>query len=237
MTNEELLRRIRGCRLADLSDGMDAIGLVNKGTMSSGMRPIRSGISMAGFAYTVKLLPAQKEVKVCKSYEEYKKELDNWCSDTYSFFGPIAEGKYKDIVVVVDMGGYPGGLWGSEIGMNAAKNGVVGVVLDGACRDTYECNIEGVNVWCTQRTFNHVYGRLVSGGVNIPVECDGVTVKPNDIVCGDDDGVLVIPYERAEEVLMFAEMVRKEDQKVRAQHYEDLGLPPDETLGEYAQKK
>ena len=234
MNNKELIEKIRQCRLADLSDGMDALGLVNTGTMSSKMIPIRPGISMAGFAYTVKLIPAQKDVKVCKNFEEYSKELDEWCSDTYSFFGPISEGKHKDddLVIVIDMGGYPGGIWGSEIGMNAMKNGVVGTVIDGGCRDLYECNLEGVKVWCTAKTFNHVYGRLVSGGVNIPVECAGVTVNPGDIVCGDDDGVLVIPRDRAEEVLEIALKVREGDQKTRAQHYKDLGLPFDETLGE-----
>jgi 4-hydroxy-4-methyl-2-oxoglutarate aldolase len=236
MNNQELLKKIMSCRLADLSDGMDAIGLVNTGTMSGAMRPIRPGISMVGFAYTVKLLPSQKDVKVYKNFDEYKKELDKWCGDTYSFFGPIAQGKYKDenIVVVIDMGGYPGGIWGSEIGMNAVKNGVIGAVIDGACRDSYECNLEGVKVWCTARTFNHVYGRLVNGGVNIPIRCAGVMVNPGDIVCADDDGVLVIPKDRAEEVLEFAQRIREEDQKVRAKHYKDLGLPYDETLGVFS---
>ena len=57
MTNEELIKLVRKCRPADLCDGLDAIGLVNNGTMSSEMRPIRPGIEFAGFAITVKLLP------------------------------------------------------------------------------------------------------------------------------------------------------------------------------------
>lgn len=232
MTDQELLEKIRKCRPADLCDGMDAIGLVNTGTMSSKMRPLRPGISMAGFAYTVKLIPAQKEVKVCKNHEEYLKELDRWCSDTYSFCEGIGDGKGKDKVVVIDMGGYPGGIWGSMIGMGAMKDGVVGVVVDGGCRDSYECNLEKVKVWCTRRTFNHVYGRVINGGINIPVECAGVAVNPGDIVCGDDDGVLVIPREKAEEVLKFALEILKDDQKARAGLYKDLGYKYDDTLGE-----
>ncbi len=233
MNERELLERIRGCRPADLSDGMDAIGLVNAGTMSDRMRPLRPGMRMAGIAYTVKLVPAQQPVKVCQSLDEYMAELGRWCEDAYAFVGGLTDGKGRDRVVVIDMDGYPGGLWGSEIGMNAVKWGVAGVVIDGACRDSYECNLEKLKVWCTTRTFNHVYGRLANGGVNVPVQCAGVAVRPDDIVCGDDDGVLVIPRERAEAVLEFAEAILKQDQKARAKHYRDLGYAPDETLGEF----
>ena len=41
MTDAELIKEIRKYRCADLSDGMDAIGLVDKGTMNETMRPIR----------------------------------------------------------------------------------------------------------------------------------------------------------------------------------------------------
>jgi regulator of RNase E activity RraA len=232
MTDQDLLTRVRACRLADLSDGMDAIGLVNTGTMSRRMRPLRPGFKMAGIAYTVKLVPAQEDVKVCNTIDEYMKELGEWCDDAYAFTQGLTDGKGKDKVVVIDMDGYPGGIWGSEIGMNGVKWGLAGVVIDGACRDSYECNLEKLKVWCTTRTFNHVYGRLRSGGVEVPIQCAGVSVRPGDIVCGDDDGVLVIPRQKAEKVVEFAEAILQGDQKARAQHYKDLGYEPDETLGD-----
>ena len=230
MNDKELITLIRKCRLADLGDGMDALGLVNRGTMNDRMRPLRPGISFAGFAYTVKLIPAKRDVKVCKDIEEYYQELNKWCSDTYTFNNGLTPESCPDTVVAVDMGGYPGGLWGSEIGAASMIKGVAGVVIDGACRDSEESNAEGVKVFCTRRTFNHVYGRLENGGINVPIECAGVTVKPRDIVCADDDGVLVIPYERAEEVLKFAVPIMEDDQKKRAEHYRKLGLKPDDSL-------
>jgi hypothetical protein len=42
--------------------------------------------------------------------------------------------------------------------------------------------------------------------------------------------VLVIPYERAEEVLKFAIPIMEDDQKKRAEHYKNLGLKPDDSL-------
>lgn len=233
MTDQELIAAIRQCRLADLSDGMDALGLVDQGSMSPEMRPVVPGMRMAGFAYTVKFVRTERKAPPCSSFDEYLAELNAWCKDLYSFYEGLASGKGADKVVVVDMGGYPGGLWGSDIGLSAKKDGLAGAVIDGGCRDSYECALEQVKVWCTRRTFNHVYGRLELAGVNIPITCAGVQVNPGDIVCGDDDGVLVIPRDRAEEVLSFAQQILRLDQKSRAEKYRQLGLKPDGTLGDF----
>lgn len=53
-------------------------------------------------------------------------------------------------------------------------------------------------------------------------------------MCGDDDGVLVVPREHAEKVVGFAEAIHAADQQARAKRYQNLGLPPDDTLGEHS---
>ena len=230
MTDTELIKELRKYRCADLCDGMDAIGLVDKGTMNEAMRPLRDGIEFKGFAYTIKLLPKSDAVKVCKTPEERREELGKECNKIYNFVGEITSERAKDTVIVVDMEGVRGGLWGSEIAMTMMERGIEGVVLDGGCRDSYETNLEKAPVFCTKRTFTHAYGRVEPGALNIPVNCAGVTVKPGDIVCADDDGVLVIPRERAEEVIMFAKMQLEDDIAVRTEHYDNLGFEHDETL-------
>ena len=230
MTDTELIKELRKYRCADLCDGMDAIGLVDKGTMNEAMRPLRDGIEFKGFAYTIKLLPKSDAVKVCKTPEEWREELGKECNKIYNFVGEITPERAKDTVIVVDMEGVRGGLWGSEIAMTMMERGIEGVVLDGGCRDSYETNLEKAPVFCTKRTFTHAYGRVEPGALNIPVNCAGVTVKPGDIVCADDDGVLVIPRERAEEGIMFAKMQLEDDSAVRTEHYDNLGFEHDETL-------
>ena len=42
-------------------------------------------------------------------------------------------------------------------------------------------------------------------GMNIPIVCDGVNVSPEDIIVADSDGVVVIPHEKAAEVLALAQ--------------------------------
>jgi regulator of RNase E activity RraA len=42
---------------------------------------------------------------------------------------------------------------------------------------------------------------------NVPVECAGVTVRPGDIIVADEDGVVVVPQERAAEILKRAQTI------------------------------
>jgi 4-hydroxy-4-methyl-2-oxoglutarate aldolase len=232
MSDKELITEIRKCRLADLSDGMDALGLVNAGSMSTEMRPIRPGIAFAGFAKTVKLVPTQKkDFKAFSTPEEYLKENGKWCGNVYQFDRIIAKQDVKDHVLVIDQGGHPAGVLGSDNMMKYKLNGIVGAVVDGGgCRDSYECNLEEVNAFTTKRSFHHATWRLEHGDVDIPVECAGVTVHPQDVVCADDDGVLVIPRGRAEEVLKFALRILELDIEARSKKYQELGLASDESL-------
>jgi regulator of RNase E activity RraA len=230
MTNQELIKELRRFRNADLSDAMDALGLVDKGTMDEKMRPLRPGIEFKGFAHTVKLLPKQDDVKTCKTVEEWREELGKGCNDIYNFVDTVNKENGKDMVIVIDMEGIRGGVWGSEISMTMMERGVEGFVIDGGCRDSFETNLEKAPVFCTRRTYTHAYGRVTRGSIGTSISCAGVTVKEGDIICGDDDGVLVIPREVAEEVIQFARMQLEDDIRVRTEHYQNLGLEPDESL-------
>ena len=230
MSDEELLAEIKKYRLADLSDGMDAIGLVDKGTMNEAMRPLRPGIEFYGFAYPIKVWPKRDKVVACTTVEQWREELGRGCHDIYNWIDDINQDNAKDKVIVIDMDGVRGGIWGSEISMNVAIRGMVGAVIDGGCRDSYETNNQGSPVFATKRTFAHAYGRVERGEYAERVNCAGVSVNAGDIICADDDGVLVIPRERAQEVLTFARMQLEDDLKVRAAHYDKLGIEADQTL-------
>lgn len=230
MTKTELIKEIRKYRCADLSDAMDALGLVDKGTMAETMRPIRAGIEFKGFAHTVQLVPKREKVVACTSVQQWRDELLKGCENIYQFVDTVTNENAKDMVICIDMASVRGGVWGSEIALTMMERGIEGAIIDGGCRDSYEANIENAPVFCTKRTFTHAYGRVEWGSVNKPIVCAGVTVRPGDIICADDDGVLVIPIEVAEDVIQFAKNQLEDDIKVRTQHYKNLGMEPDETL-------
>ena len=140
------------------------IGLVDKGTMNEAMRPLRDGIEFKGFCPHDQ---AASEIRCCKRYVRHRRveeELGKVCNKIYNFVGGSLR-RAKDRIIVVDMEGVRGGLWGSEIAMTMMERGIEGVDLDGGCRDSYETNLEKAPVFCTKRTFTHAYGRVEPGAL------------------------------------------------------------------------
>jgi len=223
--SKEILKKFEKVRTADVSDAMDSLGLVDVGVMSPKMRPLWEGIRMVGLAKTVKLFPSSRII-TRMSYEEYDKRLEEMCDNSYSFVDYFGE----DQVWVVDAGGINAGLWGSHIVMIGMNKGVRGYVIDGTCRDSYEVKLEKAPVFATIRSCTHVIGRLQIGYIDKPIMCAGVVVRPGDVVIGDDDGVVVVPQEIADEVVDRALRIREKDKIARRKEYEKLGLPLDETV-------
>jgi regulator of RNase E activity RraA len=225
MVDKELLRRYRGVRLPDVSDALDCLGYADRYIMSPRMRPMWDGIRFAGLAHTVKLLPSDRVVPAM-DYEEYKRTLGEMTDGCYKFVGNME----PDEVLVVDAGGAAAGLLGSDVVMSLMQAGVVGMVIDGACRDACEVRLEKAPVFATVRTCAHVIGRLRFGSGNEPIQCAGVAVTAGDIVMGDDDGVLVVPEALAGQAIEIAEDILALDKESRRAKYEALGLSPDETV-------
>lgn len=149
----------------------DAIG--RTGTMAAYMRPITQGQRLIGPALTVKTYPA----------------------DNLMIHLSLKLVQPGD-VIVIDADGVTdtaviGDLWAAC----ARRQGVAGIVVDGAVRDVAEIRGLGLPVYCKASVPN---GPLKSGpgDINVPIACGGLIVNPGDIVVGDDDGVVVVPRER-----------------------------------------
>jgi regulator of RNase E activity RraA len=73
-----------------------------------------------------------------------------------------------------------------------------------------------MTIWSAGRFMRTGKDRVRVRAVQEPLLVDGVTVRPGDIVCADEDGIVVVPVERAQEVAgLAAQIERVEDAIVR----------------------
>jgi regulator of RNase E activity RraA len=120
-------------------------------------------------------------------------------------------------VLVVASGDVDYAVAGGNVCAVAQRRGVTALVVDGAIRDLAEVRDSGFPVFA--RGVVPVAGeKAVTAPLNAAVRCGGVTVRPNDIVVADDDGVMVVPADRRDQVLRDARarLAREADQTLDA---------------------
>jgi regulator of RNase E activity RraA len=108
-------------------------------------------------------------------------------------------------VLVIDHGGRESrACWGELTSLAAKRRGCVGVIVDGAVANRAEIRAHDLPTFA--RGVAALGGRRLmdGGGVNVPVQCGGVAVHPGDLVIADDDGVVVLPPPRLDDVYALA---------------------------------
>ena len=109
--------------------------------------------------------------------------------------------------------------------------GVRGYVVDGGCRDVEFILALGFPVWCRYFTPRDIVGHWLPDTFDEPIRIGDVTVRPDDCVLGDRDGMVVLPAERAEEIIDRAEAAVGTENKVRTAILE--GMDPQEAYTTY----
>jgi regulator of RNase E activity RraA len=228
-----LLKLFGGLRVADVSDGMDAVGLQDVGLVDPKIAPLWRDLEtfshrVCGVAVTVRYVPTNRRMAQA-SPEEFRKLEGRWYRELSPepFVALLREGS----VVVID--GHEDGDTGS-IGSNNIMlwktRGAVGVVTTGGARDTDEIIKEKIPLYFRGPGRGIRPGRNQVESVNRPVTVGGVLVHPGDVVVADGDGVVVVPRAQAEAVARAARAVLEADKAARRKLYEKLGLPPDPTV-------
>jgi 4-hydroxy-4-methyl-2-oxoglutarate aldolase len=113
-------------------------------------------------------------------------------------------------VIVVEAGDDAMAVAGGNVCAIAQKRGVAGFIVDGVIRDIGESRANGFPLFARGRSPIPA-AKEGPGEINHPIRCGGVVVHPGDVVVADDEGIVVIPLAKAEEVLKKAQAKAEAD--------------------------
>ena len=180
-----------------------------RSTFLSGLKPVKDGQRMLGYAHTLRYVPLRED-------------LQGQLSAGQNAQRRAIESLAPDEVLVIEARGEPdAGTIGDIFVLRALRRGATGVVTDGALRDTPAIRALDLPVYHRSShasTFGRAHMPLEH---QIPVACAGVTVLPGDIVVGDGEGVVIVPAALAVEVA--ADAVQQELEEEWAAERVDAG--------------
>ncbi|WP_129842141.1 4-carboxy-4-hydroxy-2-oxoadipate aldolase/oxaloacetate decarboxylase [Streptomyces sp. RFCAC02] len=183
--------------VATVSEAMGRTGL-----LGPGLRPVQQGVRVAGTAVTVL----------------------SWPGDNLMIHAAVEQCGEGDILVVTTTSPSTDGMFGELFATALARRGVRGLVINAGIRDTQELRDMGFAAWSRAVSAQGTV-KATGGSVNVPVAIGGQVVRPGDVIVADDDGVVVVPRERARETAEASEAREAKEAAARAAFLDgQLGL-------------
>jgi 4-hydroxy-4-methyl-2-oxoglutarate aldolase len=170
----------------------EAIG--RRGFLGPHLRPIQQDVRVAGTAVTALCHPG----------------------DNIMIHAAVEFCQAGDILVVVNTAPSTHGMFGDLLAGSLMARGVRGLVIDAGVRDTSDLRSMGFPVW-SQYVSCQGTVKATPGSVNVPVNIGGITITPGDVICGDDDGVVVVGREEASWALERSLERLAKEERTRAQ--------------------
>jgi len=146
--------------------------------------------------------PLVREWKICGPAFTARAEH---AEDVVTSYAANFYAKPGDVIVVDAAGRTDVACYGASMARGAKQAGAVGVVIDGCCESSNVIIDREKMPLFVRGTSPNIIPQERPGWLNCPVICGRVIVNPGDIVCGDADGVVVVPKVRAEEIIRSAE--------------------------------
>ena len=107
--------------------------------------------------------------------------------------------------------------WGGGITIAARARGLAGVVVDGMVRDVAEIRDHRFPTWAAGVSAG-LSATEAFGAADVPLVCGDVLVHPGDLIVADDDGVVVVPRGRIDEVLVAARARVEHDRELEVEY-------------------
>jgi len=224
--SKEICEQLKKSSTATLTSVLRTHGLHN--TFMHNVAPLGPGMKMAGPAFTLRYIPAREDLD--------EVPLDNLQDVQRVGIEQVAEGA---VFVIDARGNTRAGTMGSILAARLQMRGAVGIVTDGAYRDTPTIVSSGMPAYAaamnahTNKTIHH------PSEIQVPVACGEVAVYPGDIIVGDQEGVVVVPAALAEQVAKAAEEMELKEEFILEKIHGGASIvgtypPNEETVAEYA---
>ncbi|ACB32993.1 Dimethylmenaquinone methyltransferase [Leptothrix cholodnii SP-6] len=163
-----------------------------RGALSGRIAPLAPSMRFAGPAITVEVRPG----------------------DNLMIHAAMAVAQAGDVLVIDGKGDLSSALMGEIMSQQCVALGIVGVVIDGAVRDSEAIRELGFPMYAAGLNPNGPT-KSIAGRLNHPISIGGVSVNPGDLVVGDADGVTVIERDKAAAMLpLAAEKVAAETRRI-----------------------
>lgn len=162
----QVVDQFRELPVANVSDVMSRMTAAG-----SRLRPLHAGGILAGPALTVKTRPG----------------------DNLMVHKALQMAEAGDVIVVDAGGDLSNAIIGELMLAHAEKIGLAGIVINGAVRDYGAIRTSRFPVFAAGVTHRGPY-KDGPGEVNVPIAIDGMVIEPGDLILGDDDGLLCVPF-------------------------------------------
>ena len=162
--------------------------------MSSDIAALYAGAKIAGPAKTATISPG----------------------DNMAIHRAAHSAKPGQVLIIDGAGNRSFGVFGDILATCCQNQGVVGVVIDCTIRDTAEIKEMQFPVFCLGANPTATR-KIAPGAIDVEVSCGGICVRPDDIVIGDDDGVVVVPLEIAAHVATGVQAIAARESEIMQQ--------------------
>ena len=157
-------------------------------TFLTGLRPTRSDLSMVGYARTLRYVAIRADVR------EAMKPGDDAQKRAVESISP------GDVLVMEARGDTGAGTIGDILAARVLARGGAGIVTDGGVRDTPGVADLDIPTYYRAANASSLWNAHIPLDLDVPITCAGVLVMPGDVIVGDAEGVVVLPFALAEEI-------------------------------------